>query len=108
MYVLETLPRSPKHPYSRRVLYVDRQTSAPLYALMFDAEGAHWRTMLYSYGHPRHAQDNPNVEVPILLGRSWIDYRLKRTTVSTVSKSRYNHDLSLDLFTFSRLMQRGK
>ena len=42
--------------------------AAPLYALMFDAEGKHWRTLLYSYGHPRYAQDNSNIEVPILLG----------------------------------------
>ena len=108
VYVLETLPRSPKHPYSRRVLYVDQQTAAPLYALMFDAEGRHWRTLLYSYGHPRYAQDNLNVEAPILLGRSWIDHQTERTTVSNVNRSRYNHDLSLELFSFSRLMQRGK
>ena len=124
VHVLETIPRSPNHPYSRRVMYVDQQTLAPLYAMMFDDDNAHWRTMFYSYGHPRYAQTNQlnnrsdtqsdnqsdtlDVRVPILLGRSWIDYHLDRTTVSTVNKARYNHALSLDMFTFSRLMQRGK
>jgi hypothetical protein len=108
VYVLEMVPRSPHHPYSRKLLYVDQQTFAPFYVVIFDTNNAHWRTVFFSYGHPNFYPDNREVRVPILLGQAWIDYRARRTTVSLVNKALYNQALSPELFTFSGLMQRSK
>jgi hypothetical protein len=52
VYVLEMTPRSPHHPYSRKLLYVDQQTLAPFYVVIFDTDKAHWRTIFFSYGDP--------------------------------------------------------
>ncbi len=108
VYLLETTPRSPHHPYGRKLLYVDQQTWAPLYVAIFDPEGHHWRTIFFSYGHPRFDPQNSQVQVPILLGQSWIDHRTQRATVLLVRKARYNQDLNPGLFSLSSLMQRGK
>jgi len=107
VYVLEMVPRSPHHPYSRKLLYVDQQTFAPFYVVIFDPDKAHWRTVFFSYGNPASHPDNHEVQVPILLGQSWIDYQTRRTTVSLVNKALYNQPLSPELFTFSSLMQRS-
>lgn len=108
VYVLEMLPRSPHHPYSRKLLYIDQQTFAPFYVVIFDTNHTHWRTIFFSYGDPLFQPDNQEVRVPILLGQSWIDYREHRATVSLVNKAVYNQALSPDLFTFTSLMQHGK
>jgi len=108
VYVLEMLPRSPHHPYSRKLLYIDQQTFAPFYVVIFDTNHTHWRTIFFSYGDPLFQPDNQEVRVPILLGQSWIDYREHRATVSLVNKALYNQALSPDLFTFTSLMQHGK
>lgn len=108
VYVVEMAPRSPHHPYSRKVLYLDRQTFAPFYVIIFDADHAHWRTIFFSYGNPEFSPENRDTRVPILLGQSWIDHRAQRTTIMQVTKALYNQPLSPDLFTFSTLMQHGK
>ena len=107
VYVLEMVPRSPHHPYSRKLLYVDQQTFVPFYVVILDTNQAHWRTVFFSYGDPAFSLDNREVRVPILLGQSWIDHQTQRTTVSLVNKALYNQPLSPDLFTFSSLMQRS-
>jgi len=108
VYVLEVVPRSAHPPYGRKLLYVDRQTFTPFYAVIFDAHNVHWRTTFFSYGNPAFSPDNHHVRVPILLGQSWIDYHTGRTVVSLVNKARYNQTLPSALFTLSGLLQRGK
>jgi hypothetical protein len=108
VYVLENLPRSPHHPYSRQILYVDQQTFVPFYVMSFDAKNMHWRTKFFSFGNPEFYPGNREVGVPILLGRAWIDHRARYATVSSVNKAVYNQELSPELFTLSSLMQRGK
>jgi hypothetical protein len=108
VYVLEKVPRSPHHPYSRQRLYVDQQTFVPFYMITFNEKGTHWRTAFFSYGNPDFHPENREAGVPILLGQSWIDHRTHYATVTLVNKVLYNQPLSLDLFTLSSLMQRGK
>ena len=108
VYVLEKIPRSPHHPYSRQRLYVDQQTFVPFYVITFDEKGRHWRTAFFSYGNPEFHPENREAGVPILLGQSWIDHHTHYATVTLVNKALYNQSLSLDLFTLSSLMQRGK
>lgn len=108
VYVLENVPRSPHHPYSRQVLYVDQQTFVPFYAVSFDRTGAHWRTNFFSFGNPEFSPSNREAGVPILLGRAWLDHRTRYTTISLVNNAVYNQTLPAELFTLSSLTQRGK
>lgn len=108
VYVVEMVLRSPSHPYSRKLFYLDQQTFVPFYELIFNREHVHWRTMFFSYGNPQFSSENRDVQVPILLGQSWIDYQSGFTTLSLVNRALYNHPLSLQLFTFSGLLKRGK
>jgi hypothetical protein len=108
VYVVEMVPRSLSHPYSRKLFYLDQQTFAPLYEVIFNRENIHWRTMFFSYGNPQFSSENRDGRVPILLGQSWIDYQSGFTTLSLVKKALYNQPLSLELFSFSGLLKRGK
>jgi hypothetical protein len=107
VYVVEMVPRSLSHPYGRKLFYLDQQTFAPFYEVIFNRENIHWRTMFFSYGNPQFSSENRDVRVPILLGQSWIDYQSGFTTLSLVKKALYNQPLSLELFSFSGLLKRG-
>lgn len=108
VYVVEMAPRSPSHPYGRKLFYLDQQTFAPFYEVIFDRENVHWRTIFFSYGNPQFSSENRNAHAPILLGQSGIDHHARAATLSLVKKALYNQPLSLQLFTFSGLMKRGK
>ena len=105
VYVLEMIPLSPSHPYGRKLFYLDQQTFVPLYVIIFDTDDYHWRTIFYSYGNPEFLPSikkvGQEVRVPILLGQSWIDYQIQRTTLSLVSDVFYNDGLSMDVFSLN-------
>lgn len=44
---LQQTPKSPAHPYSRRLLWYDKETFSPLMALAFDREGKAFRLSWY-------------------------------------------------------------
>jgi len=44
---LEQRPRRPGHPYSRRLLWLDKETFAPLMSIAYDGEGRPFRMMWY-------------------------------------------------------------
>ena len=44
---LEQRPKSAKHPYSKRLLWYDKETFSPLMGLSFDREGKPFRLMYY-------------------------------------------------------------
>jgi hypothetical protein len=67
VYVLEMMPRSPSYPYGRKLFYVDQQTLAPFYAVIFNRDNTHWRTIFCSYGNPQFSPENREVGVPLLL-----------------------------------------
>ncbi len=108
VYVLEMTPRSPHHPYRRKVLYVDQQTFVPFYGIIFGTDNTHWRTIFFVYGQPQFQPEGKDIQVPILLGQSWVDYQTRYATIALVNKVVYNHALSPDLFTLSSLMRHGK
>jgi hypothetical protein len=108
VYVLEIVPRGAHPPYGRKLLYVDQQTFIPFYAVLFDADNVHQRTVFFSYGNPAFSPDTGQVRLPMLLGQSWIDHRAGRTVVSLVTKARYDQPLPSALFTLGGLLQRGK
>jgi hypothetical protein len=108
VYVLEAVPRQVHPPYGRKLVYVDQQTFVPFYAVLFDTDNIHQRTIFFSYGNPAFSPDNRQVRVPILLGQSWIESHTGRTVVSLVTKARYNYALPPALFTLGGLLRHGK
>ncbi|MBI3301479.1 MAG: DUF1329 domain-containing protein [Deltaproteobacteria bacterium] len=106
--VVDMVPRVPNHPYGRRRLYVDRQHYSPLFSVIFDKEGQHWRTFFFSFSHPDAHLLNPGLRVPMFAGNSWVDYKAGRATVWIPSKSAYNKPLPVQLFSVEAMMRRGK
>ncbi|MCS6924819.1 MAG: DUF1329 domain-containing protein [Candidatus Binatia bacterium] len=108
VYIVEAIPRREIHPYGRKLFVFDQQTFVPLYVLIYDREGKHWRTGFYCYAHPAYYPGAAGVRVPILIGRSWIDMRAGRATIALVDDARYNHPLPPDFFTLANMIRKGK
>lgn len=108
VYIVEAVPRREGHPYGRKLFVFDQQTFVPLYILIYDRAGKHWRTGFYCYAHPAYYPGAGEVRVPILIGRSWIDVRAERATIALVNDARYNHPLPPDFFTLANMIRKGK
>lgn len=108
VYVVEGVPRRDEHPYGRKVFVFDQQTFAPLYVLIYDREGKHWRTAFFSYAQPAAYPGAENLRVPILIGRSWIDMVANRATLSLVEDAQYQSALPPDFFTQANMIRKGK
>lgn len=108
VWVVDLIPRVANHPYGRRRLYVDRQHYSPLFSILFDKAGNHWRTFFFSFAHPDAHTRNRGLHVPIPAGNSWVDYQSGRATVWIPTKSIYNKPLPAQLFTVAAMMRQGK
>jgi hypothetical protein len=108
VHVVDLIPRVPNHPYGRRRLYVDRQHFSPVFSVIFDRDGQHWRTFFFSFGHPDYHSQNPGLRVPMFAGNSWVDYKAGRATVWSPSKTLYNRSLPVQSFTVAAMMRQGK
>jgi hypothetical protein len=47
-FVVKMTPREPGYPYSRKILYIDRQTYEPLYSLAYDQKEALWKIIWHT------------------------------------------------------------
>ncbi len=108
VHVVDLVPRVSNHPYGRRRLYVDRQHYSPLFSVIFDKEGQHWRTFFFSFGHPDYNPLNRGLRVPMFVGNSWVDYKVERATVWIPSKNIYNKPLPPQFFSVEAMMRQGK
>ncbi|MCS6925220.1 MAG: DUF1329 domain-containing protein [Candidatus Binatia bacterium] len=108
VWVVDMIPRVPNHPYGRRRLYVDRQHYSPLFSVIYDKEGRHWRTFFFSFSHPDASKTNAGLRVPMQAGNSWVDYKAGRATVWRPTKVIYNKELPPQLFTVAAMMRQGK
>jgi uncharacterized protein DUF1329 len=106
--VVDVVPRVANHPYGRRRLYVDLQHGSPLFSVIFDKEGRHWRTFFFSFGHPDFSTFNKGVRVPIFVGNSWVDYKAGRATTWLPSKNIYDRPIPPHFFTVASMMRQGK
>lgn len=107
-HVVEMVPRVPNHPYGRRRLYVDRQHYSPLFSVIFDKDGQHWRTFFFSFSHPDSSVLNHGLRVPMFAGNSWVDYKVERATVWVPNKNIYNKPLPIHSFSVGAMMRQGK
>ena len=108
VHVVDLIPRVANHPYGRRRLYVDRQHYSPLFSVIFDKEGQHWRTFFFSFSHPDYNPLNQGLRVPISVGNCWVDYKAGRATVWFPTKNLYNRPLPAQFFSIASMMRQGK
>ena len=106
--VVEVTPREAHPVYSRRVLYIDRQTYGVLYGLAFDLEGNHRRTFLMVYGHPDSMVWNQRLWVPTNAAQCSIDYQTERAAIFRPHRVLYNEPLEEKMFETGALMRQGK
>ncbi len=106
--VVEATPKEEHPVYSRRVLYLDRQTSAPLYSLVYDPAGNHKRTFFLVYFHPKFKLWNNDGEIPAMAVQLAIDYEHERASIYQITKVLSNPPLKDKLFSRGTLLRRGK
>ncbi len=106
--VVECTPKGSHPLYSRRVLYIDVQTSVVLYALTYDHAGTHKRSFLMVYRHPDfNPWDNTDWFAQVA-AQSSIDYQRDRATIFQIHKILYNRPISESRFSVMALMLYGK
>lgn len=108
MLVLEGTPQAGDHPYSKRVLYIDRQMFAPLYGLFYDRQGMHDKTLFELYGDPKHNPGNEHVRVPLWVGETMVDHQRNIAAITTFTKVLYNAPLPDDFFNLDKIAARGQ
>ncbi len=106
--VIEATPKGEHPVYSRRVLYLDRQTSVPLYSLVYDRAGNHKRTFFLVYFHPKFKLWNNDGEIPALAVQLAIDYEREMASIYQITKVFYNKPLKDKLFSRAALLRQGK
>jgi hypothetical protein len=108
MLVLEGVPKGSGHPYSRRVLYIDRQMFVPVYVLYYDQQGKHQKTLFDVYGNPQYNPGNEHVRFPLWAGETMVDYEEQLGSMTVISKINYAETLPEDFFNLDRIMARGQ
>jgi len=65
---LDDVPRRPGHPYSRKKLWYDKETLAPVYAMMFDRSGKPYKILnhVFRWSESAASPTSQGARVPIL------------------------------------------
>ena len=108
MVVLEGTPKAADHPYGRRVLYIDQQMYVPIYTLIYDRQGKHYKILFEVYGNPKYNPGNEHVRVPVWVGESMIDHQGGHASVSFMTKTVYNAEVPDDFFKLDKMVARGQ
>ncbi|RMF12153.1 MAG: DUF1329 domain-containing protein [Alphaproteobacteria bacterium] len=107
-YVLEAVPRNAGHPLSKRLFYVDVQTSTIALGQIYDRSGKLWKLALGAFAHPdHHLPANRGTGVPIFAAVSMIDLQARHCTTITPT-SIVGGDVSPRTFTVNHLRARGR
>jgi hypothetical protein len=106
--VVEARPKGTHPVYSRRVLYIDLQTWATLYAFAYDLTGHHKRTFLLAYLHPQFNPWKNEEWIPQIASQAAIDYQRERASIFQTHKVIYNKPLNPHRFIVAGLMLQGK
>jgi len=63
VYIIEGVSKVPQYAYSKRVLYIDKETYSVLYMDAYDHAGALWKMWINEWRAVDRASDNPGVTV---------------------------------------------
>ncbi|MBI3757356.1 MAG: DUF1329 domain-containing protein [Deltaproteobacteria bacterium] len=108
MLALQCTPTAKGHLYSKRVLYIDRQTFTPVYVLFYDPDGKHEKTLFELYGNPKYNPGNEQVRFPVWIGESMIDYGTGMASMTLMTKISYSESLPDDFFNPGKIVSRGQ
>jgi hypothetical protein len=108
MLALQCTPTATGHLYSKRMLYIDRQTFTPVYVLFYDSEGKHEKTLFELYGNPKHNPGNEHVRFPVWIGETMIDYRTAMASMTMMTKVSYENSLPDNFFNPDKIVARGQ
>jgi Protein of unknown function (DUF1329) len=103
MLLLESTPNDPNHPYAKRVLYIDEQMDVPLYAIAYDHEGRHYKTIFTLYGNPAFNPGNEQVRAPLWLAFDAINHETGRASFSQMHRIVVEDRVPENLFTIGNL-----
>lgn len=106
--VLEGIPQTANHPYSKRVLYIDQQMFVPLYMLAYNQDGDHIKTMFEMYGDPKFNPGNEHIRVPVWTGETMIDHEREEAAVTELTKVIYNEPMPKEFFDLNKIVARGR
>ncbi len=106
--VVEATPKISHPLYSRRILYIDVQTSLPLFSFTYDHDGQHKRSFMVVARHPEFDPWGNTDWVAQIAAQSSIDYQLERANNFQITKFLLNRALPPSQFTVMNLMLRGK
>ena len=106
--IVEGTPTASHPLYSRRVLYLDPQTYAPLYVFTYDHAGEHKRTQLLNVRHPDYNPWGNDEWFAYVAAQTSIDYQLERASRFRITKILFNRGVSPSQFTIMAVMMRGK
>lgn len=108
VHVLESSPRDPGHPYSKRRLYIDRQMYAVFYSIIYDRQGNHWRTLFHLLGYSAFHPENMDVPgISVHLGNLCVDYQSDVASLWT-GDVLINKPVKPRRFTVKEMIRRGK
>ena len=62
-YIVEGVSKLPQYAYSKRILYIDKETMSALYMDAYDHGGQLWKMWINQWRAVTRASDNPNVTV---------------------------------------------
>lgn len=81
VHIVESSPVDPNHPVSRRVHYMDAQTSAMSQTLVYDRKGDLWKVFMLGMTHPdSHLAQNKDSGIVLFDAFSMIDVQAKHCT----------------------------
>ena len=106
--VVEATPKNSHPLYSKRILYIDVQTSLPLFSFTYDHEGQHKRSFMVVARHPEFDPWGNTDWVAQIAAQGSIDYQLERANNFQITKIFLNRALPPSQFTVMTLMLRGK
>ena len=80
----------------------------PVYALMYDREGVHTKTMFEMYGNPKFNPGNEHIRVPVWTGETMVDHENASGAVTEMNKVIYNEHMPADFFNLNKIVARGR
>ena len=93
VYIVEGKAKVKGYAYSKRVIYVDKETFLPLYSDVYDSGGELWKTMVQNIRVAR--KPNPEAaleyehELPFISGFAVVDLQLMHATRSAIPGSAF-------------------
>jgi hypothetical protein len=103
MLLLEGTPKTPNHPYAKRVLFIDEQMAVPLYVFTYDREGKHYKTIFTLYGNPAFSPGNEHVRQPLWIGQTVVNHANGNAAVTEMTRLVVDARIPEKLFTIGEL-----